>query len=193
MFRRQADLITPTEQTEARIHEARTSCNFDPRRWSQQTASKPITQRRSVTDNISCIIQPTRLAAVRKLISFTCDVTNDVFACINRRQLHHILSHRTRSLALALFKHKLNEDIISHYFHTIHQLNKTALYRLSSFETLLGLLWIAMFCFQCVKWLWWFLSLSKAYYPHQQKQRGCSRVFLIWPMNSLLIPSFGCH
>ena len=57
-------------------------------------------------------------------------------------------------------------------------------------STLLGLLWIDMFCFQCVKWLWWFLGLSKAYYPHQHKQRGCSHVFLIWPMNSLINPSF---
>jgi hypothetical protein len=95
------------------------------------------------------------------------------------------VSHRTRSLALALFKHKLMKDITSHYFHTPHQFNATALHKTSSLKTLLGL-------FPTTKWRWWWcLSLFRAYSPNQQKQRGCSHVFLIWPMNSLLIPNFG--
>ena len=45
--------------------------------------------------------------------------------------------------------------------------------------------------FPTSKWRWWCLSLFKSYAPNQQKQLGCSHVFLIWPMNSLLIPNFG--
>ena len=74
--------------------------------------------------------------------------------------------------------------IISHYFHTLHQLNQTALCKWSPFETLLGLLWNALFCSQCLKWLCWFLSLCHAYYPQQHKQRDCSNAFIIWPMKS---------
>lgn len=153
---------------------------FDARRWGLKTTWNRLrnhaASHTNKTDNIACNIQHTRRTDARKLISFTGGLANDVFALINRTQQHQILSQRTRSLALALLKQKLTEDTISHYFHTLHQLNQTALYRLYPFETLLGLLWIAVFCFQCLKRLCWFLSLCQAYYPQQNKQWGCSNV-----------------
>lgn len=152
-----ADAYTKPEQVAISIHED--GAWRPPRNRLRNDAASHTNK----TCNISCNILHTGRAAARKLISLTGGLNNDVFACINTTQQHQILSQRTRSLALALFKQKLTEDITSNYFHTLHQLNQTALYRWSPFETLLGLLWIAMFCFQYMKSLCWFLSLCQAY------------------------------
>jgi len=105
MFKRKANMSTPTDQTESRIWRTHTRSpnklqfrytKIRPEDCLETDYSNDAASHTNKRDNISCNIQHTRRAAARKLISFTAGFTNDVFGCITfwrRNYFFFILAH----------------------------------------------------------------------------------------------------